>query len=211
MTRKTAHNFFSDADREAIRMAVEAAESRTAGEIATMVVDHSDSYREAEVLGSVLVAGFMAVIACVAFHHVTIWSFIPVVFLAFYPVRYLFRRLPHLKLPFVARRRLAHAVRDRAVRAFFEKGLHRTRDESGILIFISLLERKVWILGDRGIDEKIPLHVWHGLARELSTGIREGRSCETLCTVIARCGEHLAAHFPRKADDTNELPDNVLT
>jgi putative membrane protein len=211
MKRKSAHDFFSETEREAIRAAVEVAESGTAGEIATIVVDQSDSYHEGEILGAVLVAGFVAVIACVAFHHVTIWSFIPVVFLSFYPVRYLFRRLPHLKLPFVARRRLAHAVRDRAVRAFFEKGLHRTRDESGILIFISLLERKVWILGDRGINEKIPLHVWHALARELSAGIREGRPCETLCAVIARCGEHLATHFPRKADDTNELPDNVLT
>jgi putative membrane protein len=206
-----AGNFFTAAEKEAIRMAVEGAESGTAGEIATMVVDHSDSYREAEVLGSVLVAGFVAVIACVVFRHVTIWSFIPVVFLAFYPVRYLFRRFPRLKLPFVGRRRLVHAVRDRAVRAFFEKELHHTRDRSGVLIFISLLERKVWILGDRGINEKIPPHDWHGLARELSAGIREGRACEALCTVIARCGDHLAAHFPRKPDDVNELPDEVLT
>ncbi len=211
MKRKSAHDFFSDTEREAIRKAVESAEAGTSGEIATMVVDQSDGYHEAEVLGAVLVAGFAAVIVCVASHHVTIWSYIPITFLAFYPVRYLFRRFPRLKLPFIGRLRLAHAVRDRAVRAFFEKELHRTRDESGVLIFISLLERKVWILGDRGINARIPPHDWHHLARELSAGIREGRAGETLCTVIARCGEHLAAHFPRKADDRNELPDDVLT
>ena len=211
MKRVKARDFFTAADREKIRIAVENAESGTSGEIATMVVDHSDSYHEAEILGSVLVSGFVAVIVCIVFNHVTIWSYIPFVFLAFYPIRYLFRRSPRLKLPFVSRRRLVHAVRDRAVRAFFEKGLHRTRDESGILIFISLLERKVWILGDRAINVRIPPHDWHTLARELSAGIRDGRACEALCTVIARCGELLAGHFPRRPDDVNELPDDVLT
>ncbi len=211
MKRKSAHDFFSESEREAIRRAVEAAEAGTSGEIATMVVDHSDSYHEADVLGGVLVAGLVAVIVCVAFHHVTIWSYIPLVFLAFYPARSLFRRFPRLKLPFVGRRRLAHAVRDRAVRAFYEKELHRTRDESGILIFRSLLERKVWILGDRGINARIPSHDWNTLAGELSAGIREGRAGDTLCAVIARCGNLLAAHFPRKPDDVNELPDDVMT
>lgn len=190
---------------------MENAEAGTSGEIATMVVDHSDGYPEAAVLGGVLVAGFVAVVVCVVFHHVTIWSYIPLVFLAFYPARYLFRRFPRLKLSFVGRRRLVHAVRDRAVRAFFEKELHHTRQQNGVLIFISLLERKVWILGDRGIHDKIPAHVWNGLARELSAGIREGRACESLCTVVARCGELLAGHFPKTPDDRNELPDDVLT
>jgi putative membrane protein len=211
MTRTSAQNFFTEAERVAIRKAVATVETGTSGEVATMVVDQSDGYPEAEVLGAGLVAGFVAVIVCVAIHHVTIWSFIPAVFLAFYPIRYLLRRFPRLKLPFVGRRRLALAVRDRAVRAFYEKELHRTRDESGILIFISLLERKVWILGDRGINARIPPRDWDTLAGELSAGLREGRAGETLCAVIARCGELLAAHFPRKPDDVNELSDDVLT
>jgi len=206
-----AKDFFSGADREKIREAVASAEAGTSGEIATMVVDHSDSYREAEVLGAVLVAGLVALIVCVMIHHVTVWSYIPVVLLGFFPARYLLRSFPRLKIPFIGKRRLVHAVRDRAVRAFFEKGLYRTREESGILIFISLLERKVWILGDRGINTKIPPHDWHDLVQELSTGMREGRACGTLCAVIGRCGEKMAVHFPRKADDVNELPDDVLT
>jgi putative membrane protein len=208
--RKKAHNFFSEAERERIRQGVEAAESRTSGEIATMVVDASDSYREAETLGAVLVAGLFAVIAAVAIHHVTIWSYIPLVCLFFFPTRYLFRRYPHLKLPFVGRRRISEAVRERAVRAFSEQGLHRTRGETGILIFISLLERKVWILGDRGINAKIAPHFWHHFAGELSRGVKEGRACEALLSVIAGCGTELARHFPRQADDVNELSDEVL-
>lgn len=193
-----------------IHRAVEAAEAATSGEIATMVVERSDSYREAETLGAVLVAGLVGGIVCVAIHHVAIWTYIPLVFLLFIPVRLLFQRFPRLKLPFVGRRRLEEAVRERAVRAFYEKGLYRTREETGILIFISLQEHKVWILGDRGINARIPPDSWQRMARELAAGIKGGEACEALCSVIAACGAELARYFPRRFDDENELTDEVL-
>jgi putative membrane protein len=210
MKSRQAHTLFSGAELERIKQAVEVAETATSGEIATMVVDRSDSYREAETLGAVLVAGLLALIGAVALHHVTVWTYIPLVFLLFFPSRWLMGRYPRLKLPFVDRGRIAEAVRERAVRAFFEKGLHKTRDETGILIFISLLERKVWILGDRGIDRKISLETWQALARELSKGIREGHACEALLSVIDKCGIILAGQFPKKTDDTNELSDEMI-
>ena len=203
--------FFSEAELEAVRRAVAEAETRSTGEIATMVVDQSDPYREAEQLGALLVAGLLAVVAAVILHHVTIWTYIPLVCLLFFPVLFLFRRFPLLKLSFVGPRRQAEAVRERALRAFYEKGLYRTRDETGILIFISLLERKVWILGDRGINEKIPPGSWQSLAGELASGLRSGRAAEALCRVIASCGAELSRHFPRRPDDRNELPDEMLT
>lgn len=122
MKKLKARTFFSEDEGDRIRQAVERAEADTSGEIATMVVDHSDSYREAEILGALSFAGLLGLILAVAIHHVTIWSYIPLVILFFIPARYLFRRFPHLKLPFAGRRRVVEAVRERAVRAFFEKG-----------------------------------------------------------------------------------------
>jgi putative membrane protein len=203
--------FFSDAEKEAIRQAVANAEARSSGEIATMVVPASDRYREAEQLGALLVAGLLAVAGAVMLHHVTIWTYIPMLCLLYFPVLLLFRRFPRLKLSFVGPRRQAEAVRERALRAFYEKGLYRTREETGILIFISTLERKVWILGGRGINARIPPGSWQALAGELAAGIRSGRAAEALCRVIAGCGSELSRHFPRRADDRNELPDQILT
>ncbi|RNC67649.1 MAG: hypothetical protein ED859_13820 [Desulfuromonadales bacterium] len=208
---KTAEQFFSPDEREQIRAAVMAAEATTSGEIASMIVDASDCYREAEALGAVLLSGLLSVVVAVAIHHVTIWTYIPLVFVLYFPSRVVFRLVPRLKLPFVGRRRLVEAVRERAVRAFYEKGLFRTRHETGILIFISILERKVWILGDRGINEKIPPDFWQGLVGEMVRGLRDGRPCEALCSVIAGCGAELSRHFPRRSDDVNELRDTVLT
>lgn len=198
-------------EKEAIRAAVAKAESRSTGEIVTVVVEQSDRYLEAERLGALLLAALSAAIAAIATAHVTIWTYIPLVLLLYFPVLALFRRFPRLKLCFVGPARQAIAVRERAVAAFYEKGVHRTRQETGILIFISLLERKVWILADRGINQKIPPHSWNELAAELAAGLREGRVAEALGHAIDACGDQLALHFPRQGADTNELSDEILT
>lgn len=210
MKSNKAHIFFSDEEKERIRQSVKDAESRTSGEIATMVVDQSDRYHEAEVLGGILVAGLSALIISFGVQHVTIWTYIPLVCILYIPARLMFIRFPRLKLPFINKLRMMHAVRERAVRAFYEKKLYKTRDENGVLIFISILERKVWILGDRGVDRKIPHASWQAHADEISAGIKEGRGCAALCTVIGKCGQVLAEHFPSKEDDTNELPDDLI-
>jgi putative membrane protein len=205
-----AQTFFNNSEKMRIRDSVRAVEKGTSGEIATMVVDHSDGYLEAEVLGGILVAGLVALIIAIAVQHVTIWTFVPIVCALYFPARLLFIRFPRLKIPFVNKKRMIHAVRERALRAFYEKGLYRTRDENGILIFISILERKVWILGDRGVNLKIPPETWQSHANEISLGIREGRPCDALCAVIENCGRVLVEQFPRKEDDTNELPDELI-
>ncbi|GFO64178.1 TPM domain-containing protein [Geomonas paludis] len=205
-----ADDFFSQADKEAIKQAVARAEARSSGEIATMVVSESDRYREAEALGALLLSGFVGVVVAVLLHHVTIWTYIPVVVLLYYPVLLFLRRFPRLKLSFVGPRRLAEAVSERALVAFYQQGLYRTRMETGILIFISLLERKVWIVGDRGINEKIPPGYWKTLAERLAQGLREGRGAQAVCEVVEACGNELQRHFPRRDDDRNELSDEMI-
>lgn len=211
MKQNRSEIFFSDRERERIALAVKSAETTTSGEIATMIVDDSDRYREAELAGSLFMAALVALAVAVATHHLTVWSYLPMFALFYLPARIIFRRFPALKLTFVSRGRVAEAVRIRAVRAFYEKGLYRTRHETGILIFMSLLERKVWILGDRGINARIDPASWQNMAGDLAAGVAAGKGCDALCDVIARCGDELSRHFPRRADDTNELRDELLT
>jgi len=210
MKNVSAEDFFTPAEQELIRQAVAKAEGATSGEIATMVVARSDRYLEAVTLGSVLGAASVALLIAVSSHHVTIWSYLPLTIALYFPAQRLISRVPALQRPFIAQRRLGEAVKDRAIRAFYEKRLYRTRHETGILIFISIFERKVWILGDRGINARIPPESWQQLVQTLTEGIREGRACEALCKVIKSCGEELSRHFPRESDDINELKDEIL-
>lgn len=187
--------------------AVKKAEAGTSGEIAPMLVDESDDYREAAVLAATVMAALLSLIVSLVVRDTSVWFFIPLSFILYFPLSAVTRRLPSLKLAFTPAARVSEVVRQRAVRAFHEKGLHRTREGNGILIFISLLEHRVWILGDRGINAVIPPERWTSLASGLASGIRGGRMVETLVTTITEVGDILREHFPHRTDDTNELPD----
>jgi putative membrane protein len=234
--KRKAETFFSPDEKDRIKKSIELAENTTSGEIAIMVVDDSDSYREAATLGAIVLSGFVALMAEIAgalvmyadriwthstlwavshsileiTEHLTVWTYIPIVFLLYFPCKYALIKLPSLKIRFLTGRRIDETVRERAIRAFYEKGLYRTRDETGILIFISLLEHRVWILGDRGINAKIRNHFWEERAAELTSGIRNKQHGKAVLEVISQCGNELAKHFPKKHDDTNELTDEVI-
>ena len=210
MTSDNAGTFFSEIEKGKISALVKNAERETSGEIAVMVVDASDSYREAGFLGALLLSAFISLVCAVSLHLVTIWSYIPAVMVFWFPALYLMRRFPRFKLTLAGRTRLEEAVRDRAVRAFFEKELYRTREETGVLIFISTLEHKVWILGDRRINEQIGPELWQELSGALAAKISEDQAFEGMRIAIDRLSAILKKHFPPAADDSNELPDEVI-
>ena len=102
-------------------------------------------------------------------------------------------------------------VAERALRVFYEKNLHTTRDNTGVLFFISLLEHKVWILADTGIYRKISQETLLAYANDIAAGIKQGQACNALCRQIESVGNILANNFPVKSDDINELSNQVLT
>jgi putative membrane protein len=205
-----AKDFLSTAEKTAIRQAVLEAEKDTSGDIAVKVVEACDRYRDAQILGSVLLSGLFALIASLLLNHITIWFYIPAVFVLFFPCWYLFKKVPHLKLALVSDHDAMHEVSEEAIHAFYERGLHRTSHGTGILIFISLLERKVWILGDKGINDKVTPDFWNSLVAEVTKGIRERKTLDALCSVIATCGAELTKHFPGRHDKIVAPPDDDI-
>lgn len=206
-TTSTAH--LSSEQQSAIRTAVSQAEAHTSGEIVPLLVAQSDDYREAAVQAAAVIAAALALALALITHDTSVWFFLPTAFVLYFPTLVAVRRLPLLKLAFTPAARVREVVRRQAMHVFYENGLHRTRDANGILIFISLLERKVWILGDRGINTVIPPERWTALAATLTSGIRRGQLTEALVGVIAEMGDILRQHFPRRQDDSNELPDLI--
>ena len=209
MTDMTSNinKYLSTEQQTTIQAAVMMAESRTSGEIVPMLVAQSDDYRETAIQTAAIMALALALAISLALQDTSVWFFLPIALALYFPLLALVHRLPLLKLALTPATQINETVRMRAIRAFHERGLHRTREENGILIFISLLERKVWILGGRGINAVIPAERWTTLAFGLTAGIREGRMTEALVATIGDIGGTLCQHFPRNTDDTNELPD----
>jgi putative membrane protein len=207
---RKAEHFFTKDETERIKNATREVELGTIGEIAVVVVDQSSHYREAEMLGGVFSGSLNSLIISAVFFHASLWFYVPLSFLLFFPVRLIFQRVPRLKEVFVGRKRRELAVRERALKAFYENGLYKTRQNTGVLFFISLLERKVWVLADKGIHEKIRQQTLNRFADMVSKGIRGGRACDALCEAIREAGEALAKHYPVTPGDVDELPDGVI-
>jgi len=205
-----ADSFFTEEEKEQIKVATIGVEARTIGEIATVVIDQSSEYKESEFIGGVFIGGFVSLIITVIFFHASIWAFIPFAFLLFFPARLLFQSVPVLKTAFIGRRRKEKAVKERALRTFYERGLYQTKKHTGVLFFLSLLERKVWVLADKGIHGKVQQQSLNKFARMVSKGIQESRTADALCEAITGMGELLWEHYPITDADTDELPNVVM-
>ncbi len=206
-----ADKFFTEEERKHIKETTKNVESGTIGELAVMVVDSSDRYIEAEIIGGVLLGSLLSLIATISYFHSSIWAYIPLSFIFFFLSRFIFKKVPVLKTVFIGIKRKEDTVKQRAVRAFYEKGLYKTKKNTGVLFFLSLLERKVWVLADKGIYEKIEQETLNKLAKNVSQGIRDGRACDALCEAMKEAGGLLAGHFPVTPGDIDELSDDVMT
>src|SRR5437660_429067 len=96
-----------------------------------------------------------------------------------------------------------------AERTFERLGMTRTALRDGVLIFIASEEQRFVILGDRGIDEKVPAGFWDDIAAKLTIRFKNDEFTDGLVEAIRAAGEHLKAYFPRSAGDVNELSDEI--
>jgi putative membrane protein len=99
------------------------------------------------------------------------------------------------------------AVLARAEQSFLEQGVTETRDRSGVLLFLSEAERRVELLADRGIHERVGTEEWQMLVNDVVKAIREGRAGAGIAGAVDAIGARLAQHFPPRSDDVNELAD----
>jgi uncharacterized membrane protein len=96
-----------------------------------------------------------------------------------------------------------------AVRAFEQLGMTRTRERNGVLLFVSVRDHGVAVVGDSGIHARVPEGFWADVVRAIELRFSEGRFADGLVEGIAMAGARLAEHFPPRAGDTNELPDSL--
>lgn len=101
-------------------------------------------------------------------------------------------------------------VRARAARVFAETGVWDTEDNSGILIYVQLIDHRVEILADRGIARAVPQGEWESICRDMERAFHEGNYRDGALSTIARVSALLVAHFPAAGDNANELSDRPL-
>ena len=207
--------FLSDDQRALVTAAVEKAEKLTAGEIVVMFISASYHYPMANVIGATTFAIPLALIftpvigGWLWIGNQNMWLFLGLLTVFFILFHEIIKHLVWLKRYFISRKEIDAEVKEAAITHFFNHGLYRTRDETGVLVLISVFERRVWILADRGINAKVPEGQWDDIVKMITAGIRQKRSADAICEAVEKIGELLKRHFPVKPDDSDEL-DNLI-
>jgi putative membrane protein len=213
---KKPENLFSSQDKERIAAAVRNAEQRTSGEIVPFVAGRSDTYPEAALRAGLLFA-FVALFAFSLIAIGTSWWLpvgIPEMTViavgAFVLGTVLAAYIPEFKRLFIPAGVLQQRVDEHAAMAFLDEEVFTTRERTGILLFISLFEHRVRVLGDSGINSKVRQEEWDAVVHLIIEAMKAGNPAEGMLKAIERCGELLERHGVEiRHDDTNELDDTV--
>jgi putative membrane protein len=220
--------YLSEADHARVSAAVAEAESRTAGEIVTVVADRSDGYSDVALAWSAIVA-FTALIVLALVPDFYLWlvdrvldnwqhewtpreifTLAAVVAIGKFLGMWLIQLWPPLKFwlvlpPIRTRRTLERAV------ALFKVGAERrTHGRTGILIYLSMREHRAQIIADEAIAAKVAPETWGEAMATMLAHIGDGRVADGMIAAVEQVGAVLAEHFPRAEDDTNELPDRLI-
>ena len=208
-------------DLDRIREAVSRAEERTAGEIVPVVVPRSDDYTDAiwRGAGAAVLLTLMAVMLTLRFYTGwgLGWLFAPwgvaLSVLAAGTVGALLTRYIYpLQRLLAGSERLDETVHRRALQAFVEEEVFDTRDRTGILLFVSLREHRIEVLGDTGINQHVEPDDWAEVVARIRRGIKNDNLTEGLVEAVEMCGRLLERKgVGVRPDDENELTDTVRT
>lgn len=198
--------FAVKAEAERVAQRVAAAERGTAGEIVVAVARRSSDYGTERALFTLVwtlsgaIAGYFWLPELPELW--LLYAELPLALLGWW----LSAAPPVLRrcVPGATQRAAVHA---RAQQLFLEQGVTETRQRSGVLLFLSEAERRMELLADRGIHERVGSEVWQALVNTASAAIHDGHAADGVCAAVDSIGQALAQHFPPESDDSNELPD----
>lgn len=209
----------SEADLARVEAAVGSAERRTAGEIVPLIVRHSDDYDAAvwRAAAAGALVGTAIELAVAALYDgwglswvTSSWALAGASVAGGIAGALLTAFVPALRRLFAGPQDLARAVHRRAAQAFLDEEVFDTRDRTGILLFVSLFEHRIEVVGDSGINAKVETSEWVEVVDRVRAGIRQKDLAGGLVAAVEMCGDLLERRgVAVREDDTDELSDGV--
>lgn len=201
---------FTEKELKDISNAVKNAEQKTSGEIVPYIAVKAEDYFD----GAAIFV-FAAVMVAVAFYfYYHPWHSVRGLLFAqlcgFLLGIMIVNVFPKTRLWFISKKHIADAAHRRAIQAFYENGLAKTRDKTGILLALFFLEKRVEVVADDGINSKLDQQTWDKVVETIVQNAKNGQLVEGFVGGIEQCGNILHEYFPRKKDDRNELKDNLI-
>lgn len=209
---------FTAGERERIRVAVHTAEQRTNAEIVPMIVRRSGLYRDAQHRAGIILALVTLTLLLTTEilwlpwgWHASNAAWLVLATMLAYGAGAWLGRLPPLIRLLTSTDRMHQKVRLRAERAFSQHAVSQTRERTGVLILVSLLEHQVYVLPDHPLFQRVPPERWSLVVEAAIGRLKAGDIVGGLCQSIQRCGVLLAEICPgRSGDNPDELSNELV-
>lgn len=204
----------SPADRRQVTLAIKKAEESTSGEIVVIAARQSDDYIHVPL--HIAAALALAVpLLLPLFADLFPWASVPLVWvfavqLLVFIVAALVLGLVPLRYAVTPKRLMQKHAHRYATAEFLAVNMHGTGGRTGVLIFVSLLERHCEIIADTAIDMRVTQQDWQAIIDDMLPLLRRHEIAEALVLAVRRCGAILAEHFPPGEPNPNELPDKFI-
>lgn len=204
----------SPAQCRKVTLAITEAERHTSGEIVAVAARASDDYVHVPI--HIAAACALAVPLLIPLFSrfmpwstISVWQLFLTQLLVFIVLAVILSlpRLRYAVTPSAMMRKYAHR---NAAAQFLATHISATQARTGVLIFVSLLERYVEIIGDKAIAEKLSQRDWQAIIDEMVPLLRDKNLAEAMVLAVNRCGALLAKHFPAGALHKNELADKFI-
>lgn len=200
----------SNKDKEEIKTLIDEAETNSTSELVPMIVKASDVYPAAHFRGAIIISFLFSVALYMSPFQIInpiwfIWIQIPGLLIG-----YFLGNIPFITRLLITKKEIEYEVTQRAIEAFFENKLHMTLNHNGVLIFISLLERKIKIITDVGVRQKIEQKIWDDIIHDFTDKAHEGQFVEALKKSISATSSVLERHFPSNGVRKNELKNDLI-
>lgn len=218
----------SDADHERVSAAIAAAEGESAGEIVAVLTDSSDSYHDVALHWAVLVLIGVLAWAAAWPSALEYWwdllaggwhtgpsmrellTFLMILAVVKFTAVLLILKYMPLRLFLTPGATKTRRVRRRALSVFRAAAERRTKGRTGILIYVSMAEHRAEIIGDEAITSVTSPETWGEAMADLIAHVKQGHVADGMVAAIEDIGVVLSEHFPRSAEDRNEIPDKLI-
>lgn len=207
------NKYLSDTEIKQIEASIDRMEELTHGEILPVIVKRSSAVGHVPLTLTLLLTLLIAVaeLPYSEWLWVTPWVWLwPVLIVVIYALSHVLAKSVWIQKVFVPERDEVDQVHQRAHLEFYLNRVHRTEKGAGVLIFVSVMEKKAVILADEALAQKVPRETWDQMLSDLSHKLHQDKWAEGFVDAIHTCGRHLQTHFPIQGARVNELKNHLV-
>lgn len=207
------NKYLSNEDLKKIEDTISRVEESTSGEIVPVIVKRSSTVGHVPLTLTLLIT-LLIVIVEFPFSDwlwVRPWVYLwPVLLIVIYYISHVLGKVPWIQKILVPEKDEVEQVHQRAHLEFYTNRVNRTEGGTGILIFVSVMEKKAVVLADEGISAKLPKETWDKILGQLGQNLRADEWSKGFTSAIENCGEHLKLHFPVTSERQNQLKNHLV-